>query len=86
MSDRFFEQPILNSPYKYPGQHWQLAPDGQPTQEIMPKRRTCAYITPVPKSKKKTADQSEFQMEAEGGITVDGQIYDPRSIITHQGN
>ncbi len=27
MSSHFFEQPILNSPYAYPGRHWELAPD-----------------------------------------------------------
>ncbi len=27
----FFEQPILNSPYKIPGQHWELDGDGRPT-------------------------------------------------------
>jgi type III restriction enzyme len=81
MSDRFFEQPILNSPYAYPDQHWQLDSAGQPTLEIVQKRRTCAYTTPVPKSKNTVAEQTELQMEAEGGITVDGQAYDPRSII-----
>jgi hypothetical protein len=24
MSDRFFERPILNSPYAYPSKHWEL--------------------------------------------------------------
>ena len=31
MSDRFFEAPILNSPYEYPGQHWELDESRQPT-------------------------------------------------------
>ncbi len=36
----------------------------------------------VPKAKKsKSQDQAELAMEAPGGITVDGQTYDPRSII-----
>ena len=26
MEDRFFEQPILNSPYKYPEKHWETRP------------------------------------------------------------
>lgn len=58
-----------------------MAPDGQPTQEIVHERRTCAYITPVPQSKKKVANQTEFRMEAEGGFTVDGQTYDQRGTI-----
>ena len=34
MSNAFFEQPILNSPYAYPSRHWELDRDGQPTQKI----------------------------------------------------
>ena len=52
MSQRFFEQPILNSPYEYPSRHWQLDADGQPTQEIVEKRRPADFVTPVPKPKK----------------------------------
>jgi type III restriction enzyme len=32
MENRFFEHPILNSPYEYPAQHWELDASGQPTQ------------------------------------------------------
>ena len=37
--DSFFERPILNSPYAYPDRHWELDDDGQPTNQILPKRR-----------------------------------------------
>jgi superfamily I DNA/RNA helicase len=36
---QFFERPILNSPYGYPGRHWELDPDGQPTNRIVEARR-----------------------------------------------
>lgn len=52
MSDPFFEQPILNSPYEYPGRHWDLDDSGQPTGRIAEDRRKCSYVTPIPKSKK----------------------------------
>jgi type III restriction enzyme len=29
MPNQFFEQPILNAPYAYPGRHWELDVDGQ---------------------------------------------------------
>ena len=29
MSDQFFKQPILNSPYDYPSRHWELDDKGQ---------------------------------------------------------
>lgn len=35
MQDRFFDQPILNSPYEYPTQHWELDDEGQPTYKIL---------------------------------------------------
>ena len=38
MSERFFEDPILNSPYECPTRHWELV-DGIPTQEIVESRR-----------------------------------------------
>ena len=39
MTDPFFEKPILNSPYAYPLRHWELDEQGQPTQQIVEKRR-----------------------------------------------
>ena len=52
MSDQFFEHPILNSPYEYPAQHWELDPQGQPTGRIIDSRRSAEFITPIPKPKK----------------------------------
>ena len=49
MDNRFFEQPILNSPYTYPSRHWELDAQGQPTQKILELRRSAQYITPIPK-------------------------------------
>jgi len=82
MSDPFFEQPILNSPYEYPGKHWILDGNGQPTGNVEGARRECSYITPIPKSKKQKKQSDEApDLFSEGGITVDGQLYDPMSIV-----
>ena len=43
MENRFFEKPILNSPYEYPVQHWELDPEGQPTQRIIQGRRRAEF-------------------------------------------
>ena len=51
--DSFFERPILDSPYAYPDRHWELDDDGQPTNQILPKRRESKLVTPVPKSQKR---------------------------------
>ena len=45
MVDQFFEEPILNSPYKYPGRHWELDDSGQPTNRIIDSRRRAEFIT-----------------------------------------
>ncbi|MCY4015822.1 MAG: DEAD/DEAH box helicase family protein [Gammaproteobacteria bacterium] len=52
MSDPFFEQPILNSPYEYPARHWELDGAGQPTGKIADRRRRADFVTPIPKPKK----------------------------------
>ena len=43
MSPTFFEQPILNSPYEYPARHWELDDSGQPTQNIIERRRLAEF-------------------------------------------
>ena len=50
--DAFFGRPILNSPYACPTRHWELTPDGQPTQKILEYRRPADFITPIPKPRK----------------------------------
>jgi type III restriction enzyme len=52
MTDAFFEHPILNSPYEYPSRHRELD-NGQPTQQVIEKRRPAEYITPLSKPKKR---------------------------------
>jgi type III restriction enzyme len=55
MSNPFFDHPILNSPYEYPRQHWELDEAGQPTQKIIDAGRGAKFITPIPTPKKRKA-------------------------------
>ena len=76
MSEAFFKQPILNSPYKYPGRHWKLDERGQPTQAIEESRRTVDFVTPIPKAKKQTgAEQQELVMDEGQGLSSKEQQY-----------
>ena len=50
VDNRFFENPILNSPYERPARHWELGPDGQPTQNVVERRRRAAFISPHPQA------------------------------------
>jgi type III restriction enzyme len=52
MTQSFFQQPILNSPYAYPARHWELDKSGQPTNHLIDRRRRAEFITPIPKPKK----------------------------------
>lgn len=80
MADSFFETPILNSPYEYPAQHWELDPDGQPTNRIIPNRRPAEFVTPIPKPKKRKQSKDEVQQSLPlfdtAGISTDDQAYD----------
>jgi type III restriction enzyme len=83
MNNDFFEKPILNSPYKYPLRHWELAADGQPTQQIIDRRRPAEFITPIPKPKKrKSSDKQASIVFDEGkGLSTQEQEYDVTAII-----
>jgi len=78
-TDQFFEKPILNSPYAYPSQHWELDGDGQPTNQLIGTRRSAEFITPIPKPKKRRQVQGVQQTLAlfdTEGISVNSQQYD----------
>jgi len=80
MSEPFFEQPILNSPYEYPSRHWELDKNRQPTQRIVPARRPSEYISPIPKPSKQSA-QAELVLDEGQGLSTAEQQYDTTSLI-----
>ena len=77
MSNPFFDHPILNSPYEYPGRHWELDDDGQPTQRVEEKRRPAQFISPVPKAKKrkKASAQEEIVFDEGHDLSTKEQQY-----------
>ena len=82
MDNRFFERPILNSPYAYPSRHWELDEQGQPTQQIIESRRRVSLITPIPKPRKRrAADQQQFVFDEGKGLSTEHQQYDPTPVI-----
>ena len=88
MSDLFFEKPILNSPYYYPGRHWELDDSGQPTNRIVENRRRSELVTPVPKPRRQrqARGQTELQLDATDGLTTEDQEYNPTPIINEIRN
>ena len=82
MAIDFFSSPILNSPYEWPLQHWELE-GGQPTNQILQFRRRSDLITPVPKPKKQknSAAQQKLSFGQADEISTDEQAYNPTPII-----
>ena len=86
-SDRFFDRPILNSPYEIPAQHWELDESGQPTNRILDRRREVSFITPIPKPKKgKGAQQALIFDEAAQRVATEGQQYELAQTINSVRN
>lgn len=83
MTEHFFERPILNSPYAFPGRHWELDADGQPTDQIIETRRRSELITPVPKPKKRRQNQKQgsLLLGADDDLSTEEQEYNPTPII-----
>lgn len=82
--NEFFDKPILNSPYEFPGKHWELDDAGQPTNRVLESRRRSALVTPVPKPRKQKrgkSGQAELNLDASGGLSTEEQEYNPTPII-----
>ena len=77
MNERFFENPILNSPYEHPSRHWELDADGQPTQRIIERRRRAELISPIPKPRKRggKAEQGRLLLDEGQGLSTREQQY-----------
>ena len=81
MTQSFFQQPILNSPYAYPSRHWELDESGQPTNKIIERRRRAEFITPIPKPKKRKqgSTQQEIVFDEGKGLSTAEQQYEKTS-------
>jgi type III restriction enzyme len=77
MANPFFERPILNSPYESPARHWDLDDQGQPTLQIIERRRRAEFITPIPKPRKRkgATDQQQIVFDEGKGLSTAQQQY-----------
>ena len=87
MSNPFFDRPILNSPYEYPRQHWELDETGQPTGNLLERRRRAEFITPIPKPKKRrgAVKQEELVFDEGNGLSTKSRSTTPRRSSTRCG-
>ena len=79
MTEPFFKNPILNSPYERPSRHWKLDKNRRPTGVIVEDRRQSKHITAVPKPLGEDP-QSAFEIGVAEVSTAEQQ-YDPMPII-----
>jgi type III restriction enzyme len=49
----FNQNPIINSPFEKPKQHYELDGEGQPTGNTLPNRRESIYVVPVPAARRR---------------------------------
>lgn len=56
------ENPILNSPFKEPEQHFAFDSRGVITGDVQAGRRRSIYFTPIPQSKKNAADEARLEL------------------------
>jgi hypothetical protein len=88
MPASFFDQPILNSPYKPPTRHHALDQEGQPF-DLPPVegRRRSHLLTPVPKARKKQgkSKQASFVMEDAQGLSTAEQEYNDNPVGSGAG-
>ena len=80
MTETFYEQPILNSPYAEPTRHHALDEEGQPTDNPpVTGRRRSERISPVPKSRKQRAksdkNQKTLDLNTDDGLSTEEQEY-----------
>lgn len=62
MQQVVIENPVLNSPFEEPKRHFRFTEDGI-TDEVVEERRISQYFVPIPRAKKKSANQLSFETE-----------------------
>lgn len=81
MTHPFFESPILNSPYDPPACHWELDENGQPTANVVARRRPSALVSPIPKPRKVRGKAAAMAPQPDLLTGEDGQEYNPTEVI-----
>ena len=66
LAESTIENPIINSPFVEPEQHFLMTADGKVTGEIAPRRRPSEFFVPVAQPRKRSA---QLSMDQFGGPT-----------------
>lgn len=74
----FSVNPILNSPYEYPGRHWDMDEHNQPTAKINEFRRPSSLKSPIAAAVRRRGNVSQGDLFAE---SEDGVEYETNEFI-----
>lgn len=77
----FFDQPILNSPYLNPGQHWELDENGHPTDKTIQARRKSALWTALPGASATSRNSQSSLALGDADISTDATEFNPSPIV-----
>lgn len=82
-SNLFFEKPILNSPYVYPAQHWEL--DGMASRCSRSWRTADArkFITPIPQPRKRKGLSKQEALVFDEGKGLADDAFKKETMLTH---
>lgn len=79
----FFDGPILNSPYHHPGRYWELDEEGQPSDQILSRRRPSALWTALPgRSAKSTKTQKSLVFD-DSDLSTEATEFNPSPIVNN---
>lgn len=79
MGDRVIDNPIINSPYTAPSQHFAFDRDGI-TDRIVDGRRPSSFFIPVPRPRKR-GTQMELAVFTQDDITQNRQVNEIRARV-----
>ena len=77
----FALNPILNSPYEYPGRHWEMDADNLPTQKINEFRRPSSLKSPIAINRRVKGGQYQGDLFSQTANGVDYSTYSTNELI-----
>ena len=71
-------QPVLNTPYERPAQHWELGEDNRALNRTADGRRPSIALLPVPRSRENTVEQQALRF---GPDNLNATVNDIREVV-----
>jgi len=76
----FFDSPVLSSPYHLPERHWELGPEGRPTDRILETRRSSELLIALPATSA-TSARTQTSMVFDDALSTATTDMSPSKIV-----